>query len=90
VKLLCRGDFPSYEVRDYEIRWHLLDADNHPLCQASKKLAPLKPGEEQSVEFHFPAAQGPGAASIKIEVVRPTGHVTADRTVSFSKTGGSL
>ena len=87
ARLLCRADFPSYEIRDYEIRWQLLDANNQPLCQASKKLTPLEPGQEQRVELPFSAAQWRGAFSIKVQVVRPTGFVVTDQTVPLPTKG---
>ena len=85
ARIQCRGDFPSYEVRDYEIRWQLLDANRQPLYKSSQKLAAMKPGEERTVELRSPAAQPPNAVWLKVEVVRPTGYVAADKTITLSK-----
>lgn len=81
----ARGDFPSYELRDYEVRWLLLDAAGAPLFQDSRKLDLLRPGEKRTVSFQCEAERRRGATTMRVEVVRPTGFVAADQTVEIPK-----
>ena len=81
----ARGDFPSYELRDYAIRWLLLDAIGATLFQDLKKLDALQPGEERTVEFQCPAERRLGVTLMRVEVVRPTGFVAAERTAEIQQ-----
>jgi len=79
VRVQARPDFPAYTLRDYEIRYSLLDSRSQPVHQESRKLRTLRPGEEAEVRFG-PAPAGSAARQVKTEVVRPTGFVAAERT----------
>ena len=85
ARVEARGDFPAYELRDYEVRWLLLDATGATLFQDSKKLELLRPGEKRTVNFQCDAERRRGATAMRVEVVRPTGFVAAERTVEIHK-----
>ena len=61
VRVQARGDFPSYELRDYEVRWQVLDGAGAVLGHDSRKIDLLRPGEERAIEFQCAAEQRRGA-----------------------------
>ena len=85
VRVQARGDFPSYELRDYEVRWQVLNAAGASLYRDSKKMDLLRPGEECTLEFQCPQENRRGATAMRAEVVRPTGFIATDRTVEIGK-----
>jgi len=79
VRVQARPDFPAYTLRDYQVRYSLLDSSGHAIGQESKGLRTLRAGEAADLRFGpLPAGS---ARQIKIEVVRPTGFVATDRTI---------
>lgn len=75
VQLSSRSDFPAYTLRGYRLRWTWLDGQNRELSREEQALPVLAPGSA-----HTSAARPPsGAASVRLEVLRPTGFVMCDR-----------
>ena len=83
VRVQARGDFPSYELRDYEVRWQVLNAAGASLYRDSKKMDLLMPGEECTLEFLCPQENRRGATAMRAEVVRPTGFIAIERKTSL-------
>jgi len=81
VTLSTRADFPAFTLRNYTLRWTWLDAAGKPLSHLDQPLPVLAPGST-----HTAAAQPiKGAATLKLELLRPTGFVMADLTRSLGK-----
>ncbi|MDQ3256035.1 MAG: hypothetical protein M3R15_19420, partial [Acidobacteriota bacterium] len=81
VGLMCRKDFPSYTLRGYELRYELLDAADQPLDRkGTLKLEPLKPGANPGYGFSINVTEKQARTKVRIQIVRPTGFVVAERT----------
>ena len=73
----ARRDFPSYTLHGYSAKVELLDSAGTVLASSTTPLPVLRPGETYALKA---AARAP-AARARIEVVRPTGFVTASMEV---------
>jgi len=81
VTLTTRADFPAYTLRNYTLRWSWLDASGKTLSHLDQPLPVLAPGSTH----HASAQPAKGAASLKLELLRPTGFVMADLTHALGK-----
>ena len=73
----ARTDFPSYTLRDYVVRVELIDAAGKVVGTSRTALPVLRPGETFALQAPLPADAPAKPARARIEVVRPTGFVTA-------------
>jgi len=84
-----RGEdqLPSYALRGYTARWEVRDAVGAIVTSGARELAEM--GPPQSIDATWtPAA--PLGMTLTLELVRPTGHVAATRTLTWylSRSGG--
>jgi beta-glucuronidase len=79
----ARRDFPSYTLRGYSARTELLDAAGAVIGSTSTALPVLRPGETFTLKAQMKAAATAKPARARIEVVRPTGFVTAASEVAI-------
>ena len=83
ARVRARADFPSYELRDYEVRWQVLDGAGAVLGHDSRKIDLLRPGEERAIDFQCAPEPRRGATTMRFEIVRPTGFIATERTVEI-------
>jgi beta-glucuronidase len=69
VTIAGRGDFPSYTLRGYSLRFSLLDGAGKTLQQSTLPVPTVQPGKTVAVRLPKPA----GAASCRLQLIRPTG-----------------
>jgi beta-glucuronidase len=84
VRLAARADFPRYTLRNYAVRYQLLDAAGRTLHEERRPVPVLRPGEQLDVTFAPPADREPGAAAARVDVMRPTGFSMMHRTVDLT------
>jgi beta-glucuronidase len=88
VQISCevagRLDFPAYPLRDYQLCCRVLDATGTPLGTHTVPLPTLRPGDRQRVktDIGLPASGIP--LRVRLEMVRPTGFVTATTVVTIA------
>lgn len=72
----ARKDFPSYALRDYEVRCQVQAAGGEAMESRVEAMPCLKPGAQHS--FHTTFKPVPRkSARVRVELLRPTGFVTA-------------
>jgi beta-glucuronidase len=76
-----RADFPAYTLRDYTVRYHLLDQAGGTIETKTSVLPVLSPGSRCPVELRFDQPLSRRAVGLRIEVVRPTGFVMTTTSV---------
>ena len=75
IALTTRADFPAYTLRGYRLRWVWLDRTDGEVGSVEEALPDLAPGAGRQADAVIPA----GAASLRLEVIRPTGFRMIDR-----------
>jgi beta-glucuronidase len=75
MNLRVRADFPSYTLRGYRARRTWLDAAQRALRSDEVALPDLAPGASHALRGAAPA----GTASVRVEILRPTGFSMIDR-----------
>ena len=76
-----RADFPAYTLRDYTVRYHLLDRAGNTIDSKASALPVLTPGGSCPVKVRFDQPLSRTAVGVRIEVVRPTGFVMTATSV---------
>jgi hypothetical protein len=72
-----RADFPSYTLRDHAVRVELIDAAGKVIESSRTPLPVLRPGESFGLETRMTTRAKVKPVRARIDVVRPTGFVTA-------------
>ncbi len=83
VNLEGRADFPSRVVRDHEVVVCLVRADGSVAKRLREKVPVLRPGEKLEAALPVSPFDMAAAASVRVEVVQPTGFVGVERTISL-------
>lgn len=81
----ARPDFPSHPLRDYSVRFQVLDAGGDSFATRSAPLPALGPGDSHPLNARFELSGSPMPAIARIEVIRPTGFVTAGKDCSIPR-----
>jgi beta-glucuronidase len=83
-EVAARQDFPAYLLCDYLLCCRVLDAAGATLGTHTAKLPTLRPGDRHRVntDVTLPVAAIP--LTVRLEVVRPTGFVTATTAVTIA------
>jgi beta-glucuronidase len=68
--LETRRTLPCYALDGYQLRWIVYDQHDLPMEQHEAPLPRLEPGQSATVALSF---QQGNAASVRVEVIRPTG-----------------
>ncbi len=68
--LETRRTLPCYALEGYKLRWVVFDQNGLPMEQHETALPRLEPGQSATVALSF---QQENPASIRVEVIRPTG-----------------
>ncbi len=80
IELKTRNDFPAYTLRKFRTRWTWLDAKAAKIRVDEDALPDLAPGSTNALKRTGP----PGAAHLRVEVLRPTGFSMVDREYGLS------
>jgi hypothetical protein len=74
----------SYPLRDYTVRCQVLGGAGEVLTMRTMALPLLRPGDHYTLNTTFKLASAARPAIVRIEVVRPTGFVTATQDLNIA------
>ena len=83
-EVAARKDFPAYPLRDYRLCCRVLDAAGTTLGTRTAQLPTLRPGDRHRVNTDFTLSSSEIPLMVRLEVVRPTGFVTATTDVTIA------
>jgi beta-glucuronidase len=83
-EVAARNDFPAYPLRNYQLCCRVLDAAGITLGTRTVQLPTLRPGDRHRVNTDIALPSSVPPLTVRLEIVRPTGFVTATADVTIA------
>jgi beta-glucuronidase len=80
-EVAARKDFPAYPLRDYQLCCRVLDSAGTTLGTRTVPLPTLRPGDRHRANTDITLSASKIPLRVRLEVMRPTGFVTATTDV---------
>jgi beta-glucuronidase len=73
-------EIPSYILREYRVSWEVRDDNGEKLAASEKELPDMGPPQSLEASWKAPISR---ALTLHVTVLRPTGFVAAEKTLTW-------